>query len=92
VAWEPLAAAGISLPPRLGGRAPFAMFGRGAEAETGLQSNVWCRTKSPEISRPAAEVHGELICDDALHAGRLRGNRGDQGRRNLLTGIATAFT
>jgi class 3 adenylate cyclase len=34
VAWEPLAAAGIPLPPRLGSRPPFALFGRGAEAET----------------------------------------------------------
>src|SRR5262245_6461566 len=33
VAWEPLAAAGIPLPPRLGSRSPFAMFGRSIEAE-----------------------------------------------------------
>jgi class 3 adenylate cyclase len=34
VAWEPIAAAGIPLPPRLGSRPAFAMFGRGEEAET----------------------------------------------------------
>src|SRR5262245_19463531 len=33
VAWEPITAAGIPLPPRLGSRSPFAMFGRSAEAE-----------------------------------------------------------
>jgi class 3 adenylate cyclase/tetratricopeptide (TPR) repeat protein len=33
VAWEPIAAAGIPLPPRLGSRSPFAMFGRSTEAE-----------------------------------------------------------
>jgi class 3 adenylate cyclase len=33
VVWEPIATAGFLLPPRLGLRPPFAMFGRGAEEE-----------------------------------------------------------
>ena len=33
VVWEPLAEASVPLPPRIGARPAFAMFGRGAEAE-----------------------------------------------------------
>ena len=33
VVWEPLAEASVPLPPRIGTRPAFAMFGRGAEAE-----------------------------------------------------------
>ena len=43
VAWEPLAPVAVSLPPRLGTRSAFAMFGRGPEAEAlGL---AWAKAK-----------------------------------------------
>ncbi len=46
VAWEPLAAVGIPLPPRLGSRPAFAMFGRGEE-EAAL-ARAWAKTKEGE--------------------------------------------
>src|SRR5262245_61970315 len=43
VVWEPLADAGLALPPRLGPPAAFAMFGRSTEAEAlGL---AWAKAK-----------------------------------------------
>ena len=43
VAWEPLVHVGLPLPPRLGTRSPFAMFGRGAETEA--LALAWAKAK-----------------------------------------------
>jgi hypothetical protein len=57
VAWEPLAAAGIPLPPRLGSRPPFALFGRGAEAET--LALAWAKARDGQ--RQVVLLAGEPI-------------------------------
>ena len=43
VAWEPLEHVGLPLPPRLGARPAFAMFGRGAEEEA--LALAWAKAK-----------------------------------------------
>ncbi len=55
VAWETLGHAGLPLPPRLGTRPPFAMFGRGAEAET--LALAWAKAKDGQ--RQVVLVAGE---------------------------------
>jgi class 3 adenylate cyclase/tetratricopeptide (TPR) repeat protein len=55
VAWEPLEHVGLPLPPRLGTRPPFAMFGRGAEAEA--LALAWAKAKDGQ--RQVVLVAGE---------------------------------
>ncbi len=55
VAWEPLEQMGLPLPPRLGTRPPFAMFGRGAEAEA--LALAWAKAKDGQ--RQVVLIAGE---------------------------------
>ena len=55
VAWEPLEHVGLPLPPRLGARPAFAMFGRGTEEE--VLAFAWAKAKDGQ--RHVVLVAGE---------------------------------
>ena len=83
VAWEPLAPVGIPLPPRLGTRPPFAMFGRGAEAEA--LALAWAKAKDGQ--RQVVLLAGEPGIGKtrlATEAARARARRGRHGALRRL--------
>jgi predicted ATPase len=55
VGWEPLAEVGFPLPPRLGTRSPFGMFGRSTEMEA--LALAWAKAKDGQ--RQVVLVAGE---------------------------------